>query len=149
MKIGFLGAGTILVTGRKQIKGLTTAATLWVTACMGMAIGGGYLIIGITCFCLVMISNVVLLNLSKVVEEYSKYVSLYIEVEKNGGVKMLNKWIADQGITLSSMTKSKEKTLQPSHAALIVDLDFDTKTSHKELIRKLNTLDYVGYVEEI
>lgn len=147
--IGFLGAGTILVTGRKQIKGLTTAATLWVTACMGMAIGGGYLIIGITCFCLVMISNVVLLNLSKVVEEYSKYVSLYIEVEKNGGVKMLNKWIADQGITLSSMTKSKEKTLQPSHAALIVDLDFDTKTSHKELIRKLNTLDYVGYVEEI
>ena len=46
--IGFLGAGTILVTGRQQIKGLTTAASLWVTSCMGMAIGGGYLIIGIT-----------------------------------------------------------------------------------------------------
>ena len=38
--IGFLGAGTILVTGRQQIKGLTTAASLWVTSCMGMAIGG-------------------------------------------------------------------------------------------------------------
>ena len=45
--IGFLGAGTILVTGKKQIKGLSTAASLWVTSCMGMAIGGGYLVVGV------------------------------------------------------------------------------------------------------
>ena len=31
--IGFLGAGTILVTGRQQVKGLTTAAGLWASAC--------------------------------------------------------------------------------------------------------------------
>jgi Uncharacterized membrane protein len=37
--IGFLGAGTIIVTRRNQIKGLTTAATLWATACMGLAVG--------------------------------------------------------------------------------------------------------------
>ena len=85
--IGFLGAGTILVTGRKQIKGLTTAASLWVTACMGMAIGGGYLVVGTVCFVLIMIANVILMQLSKVVEEYSKYLSLYIEVNKNAGVK--------------------------------------------------------------
>ena len=40
--IGFLGAGTIIVTERKQVKGLTTAAGLWVTATMGMAIGAGF-----------------------------------------------------------------------------------------------------------
>ena len=39
--IGFLGAGTIIVTGRNQIKGLTTAASLWVASCMGMAFGAG------------------------------------------------------------------------------------------------------------
>ncbi|MEA5002868.1 MAG: MgtC/SapB family protein [Christensenella sp.] len=39
--IGFLGAGTILVTG-KRITGLTTAAGLWTTACVGLAYGGGY-----------------------------------------------------------------------------------------------------------
>lgn len=147
--IGFLGAGTILVTGRQQIKGLTTAASLWVTSCMGMAIGGGYLVIGIACFALVMIANVVLMNLSKVVEEYSKYISIYIEVNKNGGVKKLNKWIAEQGITVSSMTKSKEKTLQSSDAALIVDIDFEKKTSHQVIINTLSNLDFVSYVEEI
>ena len=40
--IGFLGAGTILVTGEHRIKGLTTAAGLWACACMGLAAGIGY-----------------------------------------------------------------------------------------------------------
>ncbi len=147
--IGFLGAGTILVTGRKQIKGLTTAASLWVTACMGMAIGGGYLVVGIICFALIMIANVILMHLSKIVEEYSRYLSIYIEVNKSGGVKKLSKWITDQGHSISSMTKSKEKPLQSSDAAVIIDIDFDKKRSHKEFINMLNELEYVNYVEEI
>lgn len=40
--IGFLGAGTILVTHRNQIRGLTTAAGLWVAACLGLAVGIGF-----------------------------------------------------------------------------------------------------------
>lgn len=40
--IGFLGAGAIIVTGYHEIKGLTTAAGLWVSACIGLAVGGGY-----------------------------------------------------------------------------------------------------------
>lgn len=39
--MGFLGAGTILKEGT-TIKGLTTAASIWATACLGIAIGGGY-----------------------------------------------------------------------------------------------------------
>ena len=39
--IGFLGAGTIIVTRRNQIKGLTTAAGLWASACIGLSIGIG------------------------------------------------------------------------------------------------------------
>lgn len=40
--IGFLGAGTIIVTGRRRISGLTTAAGLWASACVGLAIGVGF-----------------------------------------------------------------------------------------------------------
>lgn len=40
--IGFLGAGTILVTGKNQIKGLTSAAGIWFCACVGLAIGVGF-----------------------------------------------------------------------------------------------------------
>lgn len=44
--IGFLGAGTIIVT-RRKIQGLTTAASLWATAGVGLAIGMGYYAIGV------------------------------------------------------------------------------------------------------
>lgn len=37
--IGFLGAGTIMVTSNNRVRGLTTAAALWVTASIGIAIG--------------------------------------------------------------------------------------------------------------
>ena len=40
--VGFLGAGTIIVTDRQEVKGLTTAAGLWASACMGLAIGAGF-----------------------------------------------------------------------------------------------------------
>ncbi len=147
--IGFLGAGTILVTGRQQIKGLTTAASLWVTSCMGMAIGGGYLIIGIICFALVMIANVILLHLSQRVEDNSKYMSVYVEVNKAKGVNKLIQVLSDEKCKISSMTKSKEKTLQSSDAAIIVDIDFDRRRSHKEIIDILNAQEFVNYVEEI
>ena len=39
--IGFLGAGTIMNDGHR-VRGLTTAASLWVVACLGLAVGAGY-----------------------------------------------------------------------------------------------------------
>ena len=39
--VGFLGAGTIMKEG-PSIKGLTTAASVWAVACLGVAAGGGY-----------------------------------------------------------------------------------------------------------
>lgn len=146
--IGFLGAGTILVTGKKQIKGLTTAASLWVTSCMGMAIGAGYIVIGITCFILVMIANIVLMNLSNIVEEYSKYLSIYIEVNK-GSVSKLSKFLSEEELSVSSMTKSKEKTLQSSDVALLIDIDSSRRRAHRDIIKRLQELDYVNYVEEV
>ena len=46
--VGFLGAGTILREGF-SIKGLTTAASLWATACMGLCAGAGFYAASLTC----------------------------------------------------------------------------------------------------
>lgn len=45
--VGFLGAGTILREGT-NVKGLTTAASLWAVACLGIAAGGGYYSVALT-----------------------------------------------------------------------------------------------------
>ena len=41
--IGFLGAGSIVISGKSKIRGLTTAAGLWVSACIGLIVGIGYI----------------------------------------------------------------------------------------------------------
>ena len=45
--IGFLGAGSIVISGRSKIRGLTTAAGLWTSACIGLVIGTGFLECGV------------------------------------------------------------------------------------------------------
>ena len=70
--IGFLGAGTILFTDRK-ITGLTTAASLWNTACLGIAIGYGYYLIAIVgsifvILVLIMMQRIIHVRISKKVE---------------------------------------------------------------------------------
>ena len=139
----------ILVTGRNQIKGLTTAASLWVTSIMGMAIGGGFLEMGTICFVLIMISNRVLQYFSQRVEEHNRYLSVYLEVEKVKGVVRLRKFLTESGYSLLSMNKTKEKTLQPSDVAIAVELDLKGQVGHQVVIEKLNNLEYVNYLEEI
>lgn len=56
--VGFLGAGTILREGN-SIKGLTTAASVWAVACLGVAVGGGYYMVGIFGMICMMITLVV------------------------------------------------------------------------------------------
>lgn len=56
--VGFLGAGTILREGN-SIKGLTTAASVWTVACLGVAVGGGYIAVGLVGMVCMMITLVV------------------------------------------------------------------------------------------
>ncbi len=71
--IGFLGAGTIFTSNNKKISGLTTAASLWNTACLGLAAGYGYYWIALLGCIMVMMTLMVLqkvipVNSSKRVE---------------------------------------------------------------------------------
>ena len=64
--IGFLGTGAI-IKNSSGIRGLTTAAGIWVTACIGIAIGYGQYILGITAWIFVMATLYILKNIDKIV----------------------------------------------------------------------------------
>ena len=55
--LGFIGAGTIVVTKKMSIKGLTTAAGLWTTGIIGLAIGSGYYEIALVGTALVLLAE--------------------------------------------------------------------------------------------
>ena len=68
--IGFLGVGTILVTGKNQIRGLTTAAGLWTCACVGLAIGIGFAEGAIYTLILMLVTLKVLTRLDALLHRY-------------------------------------------------------------------------------
>ena len=53
--IGFLGAGTIMFTSKSQVKGLTTAAGLWSTACIGLCVGCGFYTMSLIVFVIIIL----------------------------------------------------------------------------------------------
>ena len=75
--------------------------------------------------------------------------SVYIEVSKSRGVSKLLKAINEARFDITSMIKSREKTLQSTDLALIIDIDLDRRRSHQEVINMISDLDYVSYVEEV
>jgi len=81
--IGFLGAGTIIRTGN-DIKGLTTAASLWVCAGIGLAIGAGFYLGGIITAGIVLISLIALGTVEQKVSKNSYKVFRIIGEERPG-----------------------------------------------------------------
>ena len=75
--VGFLGAGTIYVQ-RSNIRGLTTAAGLWATCGIGMAIGGGMYIIGFSATLIILAAQIILHSREKFITSHkSKYIKIY------------------------------------------------------------------------
>ena len=77
--MGFLGAGTIMVRNRSHVTGLTTAAGLWATACLGLAIGAGFYIAVVPAFLVIMATITVFIHLERATKPRGGS-SYYVEV---------------------------------------------------------------------
>ena len=71
--LGFIGAGTIVVTKKMAIKGLTTAAGLWTTGIIGLAIGAGYYELGLIEMILVLLAETVFNSVGQKIHHTPEY----------------------------------------------------------------------------
>ena len=101
--IGFLGAGTILVTKDNQVKGLTTAAGLWASACLGLAIGAGFFEGAIMAVAIIIVSMYFFANLKHELQSQSRVLSIYVEVKSLVYLGDVMKMVRDQGGTIIEM----------------------------------------------
>ena len=77
--VGFIGAGTIIVTQRQRVKGLTTAAGLWASAIIGLAIGGGFYEGALFATFLIILAELLFSKLEYRMLENAPEVNLYME----------------------------------------------------------------------
>lgn len=147
--IGFLGVGTIIVTGKNYVKGLTTAASLWTTACLGIAIGSGYILGSLVAFLFIVFVMTVLTSLSHYVDEHNTKIKLYLEVDKSDGIAEVYRYVEDNGYIITSIDKQKRQSLQGKDTVLIIVINLNKRCSHTEFIEGLNQSDSIHYIEEI
>ena len=147
--IGFLGAGTIVVTDRKRVKGLTTAAGLWVTASMGIAIGAGLLWEALICLVLVLVTNYYLHYMTRYVETHTRTIELHIEFEKEAMTRLFD-FIRDEcGYTIDSVERRSEQPIIDGDTILHMEINMGRKIKHTVIINDIMELEGVHYVEEL
>ncbi len=147
--IGFLGAGTILVTGRHQVKGLTTAAGLWATACMGLAIGIGFYLAAICACVLIVFATVVLHKLDNYMLSKSKILDVYIEFDNTASISSVFETIKSMMASIETIEMVKPSYNGTASAAAIMTLKLKQKKIRLEVIARLSTIQGVSFAEEI
>jgi len=144
--IGFLGAGTVMVTGKSQVKGLSTAAGLWASACMGLAIGAGYYEAGIL-MCVLIFA--VLVGLNKIDENFIKTevnINIFVEFDDRLEFSNIVKILKSNELGINEITDiEKEKGRNRS---MIISLN-GKDDSISFVKAELNDLEGVVYAEQI
>lgn len=147
--IGFLGAGTIIVTGRQQIKGLTTAAGLWASACMGLAIGAGFYLGALVACILIIITVVLLSKLESFILARSRNVNMYIEFQNIDDVAIIVAKFREQEVRVFDVEISKQKSSKTGYPNAIFSLLLPKKKSHASILATIAQLDSVRTIEEL
>ncbi|MDD3410829.1 MAG: MgtC/SapB family protein [Eubacteriales bacterium] len=132
--IGFLGAGTIFIS-QKKIAGLTTAASLWNVACLGLAVGMGYYFIAMI-GCLIVIVTLTLLQ--RVVRVNSvKHVEIKF-IHRVETIAFINDYFQSIGVHVLDIDFHVENKGKYNLYTNIYTLDMQGKTTYKDIVNKLS-----------
>ena len=132
--IGFLGAGTIFVS-QKKIAGLTTAASLWNVACLGLAVGMGYYLISVAGCVIVVITLSLLQRLVRVNAVKHVEVKFIHRVET---IAFINDYFQSVGVKVLDIDFHVENKGKYNLYTNIYTLDMQGKTSYKDIVNKLS-----------
>ena len=147
--IGFLGAGTIIVTRYNQIKGLTTAAGLWSAAGVGLALGVGFYEAALVAGFLVFFVLTLLQRWDDRMHSKTKLAEIYVELNKGTtlgefirSIRAMNLEIND--VQLEQKENSEERTL-----GIVATIKAKKRCDHGELLDKIRQIQGVTYLEEL
>ncbi len=147
--IGFLGAGTIVVTKRNQIKGLTTAAGLWAAAAVGLALGIGFYEGAVVGGLLILLTLTAVHSLDSLIRKNAQRVELYAEVDNKINVGQLARSIRALGVVISSIQLDDEYAPSAGIRALVITMRKNKKLKREELLNDIQDIEGVIYIEEL
>ncbi len=146
--IGFIGAGTIIITKRRQVKGLTTAAGLWASAIVGLCCGAGFFEGAVIATLIILLAELVFARLEYFIVSNARAFQLYVEYSDStalgrviDAIKKNHSFIVDMEISKSAGTER--------NPCAIFSIRTPRKLSHQALMTIISKQDGVVSVEEL
>lgn len=147
--VGFLGVGTILVTGKNRIKGLTTAAGLWASACLGLALGIGFYSGAVIAAIIIFISLALLPKVETFFYNKSRVLDLYIEVSTIQQFKTVRKHVKSLDPPFYEAHISQTPPVTKDSIAFILSVTLPKGNTSSDVINAIESIEGVIFVEEI
>ncbi len=147
--IGFLGAGTIVVTRRNQIKGLTTAAGLWTAAGVGLALGIGFYEAAVIGGLAVFVVITLLQRMDNSMHRKTKAMDIYVELTEQILLGDFLRAVRDNEIEISNVQREQGTDSAAGNRAYIATIKGHKRRHHTELLEILQEIPGVAYLEEL
>ena len=147
--IGFLGAGTIVVTRHNQIKGLTTAAGLWTSAGLGLALGIGFYEGAITAAIGVFVILAILQSLDNRVHKRIRILEICVELHNSVPLNEFLQHLRDLGMKIDTVQFEPDCGYDANTRTVILSLRSQKAEDHLLLREKIKKIEGVVYLEEL
>lgn len=142
--IGFIGAGTIIVSKRNRVKGLTTAAGLWATAIIGLASGIGFYECSVVATLLILFAELVLSKLERILRDRYQEVHLYIEYTGFGYLNQIIEYFRRESISMLDVEIIKKTKKNDKNSIAIITIQLHGHLSQTSILK-----DITGFPQTI
>ena len=150
--IGFIGAGTIVTTSRHKVRGLTTAAALWASACIGLAIGAGIYTVGLVATALTVLTVMFMQKFEGKLQKNMRIFEIHVELMSRPDLKQLLDFLRGFNLDIKAIDYDQAYANTGLSVYTLAIYSKGSKKDfmrEKELIEKVNALEYVNYCESI
>lgn len=147
--IGFLGAGTIIVTKRNQIKGLTTAAGLWASAAVGLAVGIGFYEAAVVGSILILLTLTVVRGLDNHIHKKSQSFEIYAELDNTVSIGSFIRDIRNIGVDVDGLQLDRDYSNGNGIRSLLATIKLQKKSTSEDIMEDLRNIEGVVYLDRL
>lgn len=147
--IGFIGAGTIIVTRRQKVKGLTTAAGLWTSAIIGLCFGCGFYEGGLIATVLLLVTELFFTRIEYYLMRKMPEVNLYMEYSNKLCLENVLSLYREYNIKVLSVEITRQAGNENHNTCAVLSLRLNKKTTLEWLIMQMYAADGMVLVEEV
>lgn len=146
--IGFLGAGTILVRNRSTVTGLTTAASIWATGTLGLAVGFGFYGAAILCALLILFIAGLLGNVDRRLSRRPREFNVYAEFSDSSRLNETLERFGEAGFEVLNIHLTSPKTNLPAGVGADMVIRLNRRLGAKEAVDMLRKTENVHLIIE-